>query len=590
MPDIFTPAKRSAVMALIRLRGNRATELRLIALMREHGITGWRRSAKVLRQTRFRLLPRVGRRVCGRLFLTRVPAPLVEAGKQPRLLTQGLSRKPPRDVRHLLGAGQAGGGFAQNPSSRLRRMRELWRRQFRVVPEQSPATRRCASQFPIKIKTTIRIEICDPPETNFMNRTRRLPLLAALLLATQVCAEDFQGSTHPLEYDAAPVRYSSTAPDDPVSRLAKRIQAGEVKLPWDDKFGYLPGLLDVLQVPRSSQTVVFSKSSLQRTYITPKNPRSVYFNDDIYIGYVPGAPVVEISAVDPKLGAIFYALDQEKLRKPKFARSADCLQCHGGQRSLGVPGHVLRSVPTDAEGELETREEVGDMDHCTPLADRWAGWFVTGKHGAQKHRGNLIGNEDFARHAREPGFRGNLTDLREFFDQAKTLGPGSDIGALMVLQHQAHMHNYITRLNFDARQMLATYGHIRYLKPQTDAFLRCLLFTEETPLTAPIEGSPDFVRDFSAGGPRDRHGRSLRDLDLRTRLFKYPCSFLILNPAFDAMPAPIRDSILSRLHAILTGADKDPQFAKIAETDRRAILEILRETKPSLPDVWRAEK
>ncbi len=414
--------------------------------------------------------------------------------------------------------------------------------------------------------------------------------LASLALAACASAEDFQGSTHPLEYDAPPVSYSVSAPDDPVSRLARRIQAGEVKLAWDDTFGYLPGLLDELHVPRSSQTLVFSKTSLQRSYITPENPRALYFNDDIYIGYVVGAPVMEISAVDPKLGAIFYSLEQEKLRKPKFTRSADCLQCHGGLRSLGVPGHVLRSVPTDVTGELNTAEEVGDIDHCTPLADRWAGWYVTGRHGAQTHRGNLIGEKDFARHRAEPGWRGNITDLRPFFDPAKTLAPGSDITALMVLEHQAHMHNYIARLNFETQQMTAMYGHIRYLRPQTDAFLRCLLFTEEAPLTAPIEGSAGFVRDFTAAGPRDHLGRSLRDLDLRTRLFKYPCSFLIHSPAFDALPPVMRDSILARLHAILTGEDHDPQFAKIAEPDRRAILEILRETKPNLPDSWRAEK
>ena len=411
--------------------------------------------------------------------------------------------------------------------------------------------------------------------------------LAAVGLAAQAGAEDFQGSTHPLEYDAAPVRYSASEPDDPVARLARRIQAGEVKLAWDDTFGYLPGLLDALHVPRSSQTVVFSKTSLQRSYITPQNPRALYFSDDIYIGYVAGAPVMEVSAVDPKLGGIFYTLEQEKLRKPKFTRSADCLQCHGGQRSLGVPGHILRSVPTDASGELRTPGEVSDIDHCTPLADRWAGWFVTGKHGAQTHRGNLVGDADFARHAAEPAFRGNLTDLRAFFDPAKTLAPGSDIVALMVLQHQAHMHNYIARLNFETQQMTAMYGHIRYLRPQTDAFLRCLLFTEETALTAPLEGSPEFVRDFTAPGPRDHLGRSLRDLDLRTRLFKYPCSYLICSPAFDALPAVMRDSILARLRAILTGEDHDPQFAKIIAEDRRAILEILRETKPNLPENWR---
>jgi len=415
-------------------------------------------------------------------------------------------------------------------------------------------------------------------------------LLTVLLSIPPSFAEDFQGSSHAIEYSAPPIRYSASEPDDPVARLVRRIQAGELKLAWDDTFGYLPGLLDALRVPRSSQTLVFSKTSLQRSYITPQNPRALYFNDDIYIGYVPGAPVMEVSAVDPKLGGIFYTLEQEKLRKPKLERSADCLQCHGGPRSLGVPGHVLRSVPTDTTGELNTQEEVGGIDHCTPLADRWAGWYVTGKHGTQTHRGNLIGEKDFARHAVEPGWRGNLTDLRGFFDPAKHIASGSDIAALMVLQHQAHMHNYIARLNYETQQMTVMYGHIRYLKPQTDAFLRHLLFTEEAPLTAPIEGSPDFLRDFTAPGPRDSRGRSLRDLDLRTRLFKYPCSFLIHSPAFEALPPLMRDSILSRLLAILTGQDSEPQFAKIAESDRRAILEILRETKPSLPESWRSEK
>ncbi len=414
--------------------------------------------------------------------------------------------------------------------------------------------------------------------------------LILVLCAARVLAEDFQGASHLLEYNDEPVRYSASTPDDPVARLAARLQSGEAKLAWDDTFGYLPGLLEALHIPKSSQTLVFSKTSLQRRLISPENPRALYFNDDVYIGYIPGSEVMEISAVDPRLGGIFYALEQEKQRKPKFTRSADCLQCHGGQRSLGVPGHILRSVPTDPTGELNTAQEIGDMDHCAPLADRWAGWFVTGKSGAQTHRGNLIGEKDFQRHAAEPGWRGNLTDLSAFFEPAKHLAPGSDIAALMVLQHQTHMHNYIARLNFETQQMTAMYGHIRYLKPQTDAFLRCLLFTEETPLIEPLEGSADFLRDFPAPGPRDSRGRSLRDLDLCTRLFKYPCSFLIYSPAFDALPPLMRDSILARLHAILTGSDPDPQFAKITAEDRRAILEILRETKPSLPDYWRVEK
>jgi hypothetical protein len=168
------------------------------------------------------------------------------------------------------------------------------------------------------------------------------------------------------------------------------------------------------------------------------------------------------------------------------------------------------------------------------------------------------------------------------------LHKGSDIVALMVLEHQAHMHNYITRLNFETQMMMAMYGHIRYLRHQQDAFLRYLLFTEEAPLTAPLKGNPEFTAAFQQPGRRDAQGRSLRDLDLQTRLFKYPCSFLIYSDAFAKLPPVMKEELLRRLHAILTGEDQSPAFAKIAAGDRQAILEILRATLPGLPDYWRA--
>ena len=156
----------------------------------------------------------------------------------------------------------------------------------------------------------------------------------------------------------------------------------------------------------------------------------------------------------------------------------------------------------------------------------------------------------------------------------------------MVLEHQAKMHNYITRLSYETQTMMAMYKHIRYLRHQEDAFLRYLLFTEEAPLTAPISGDPEYAQGFTALGPFDAKGRSLREFDLRTRLFKYPCSFLIYSPQFDALPAVMKDHLLQRLYAILSGQDQDPQFAALDGDKRRAILEILRETKPGLPDYW----
>jgi hypothetical protein len=406
-------------------------------------------------------------------------------------------------------------------------------------------------------------------------------------LASRATAEDFQGSTHMMEFDDAPVYYTQAIPADPVAMLRERIEKGGLRLPFDEKFGYLPGLLAEMHIPKSSQTLVFSKTSVQRKLISPKQPRALYFNDDVYIGYIPGAPIMEVSAVDPKIGAVFYQLEQQEMRRPKFVRNDNCLQCHASARSMGIPGHILRSVGTDADGEVDIQTEAQPIDHCTPMADRWAGWFVTGKHGTQTHRGNLIGAEAFTRHETEPEAMGNLTDLRQFFDTSAYIEPGSDIVALSVLQHQTHMHNYIARLNYETQIMMFRYGHIRYLKEQVNAFLRYLLFTQEAPLTEPISGNPEFVQEFSNRGPRDRQGRSLRDFDLQTRLFKYPCSYLIYSDAFDQLPKIMRDLLCARLYDILTGKDSNPDFAAIPEESRKAIFEILRETKPNLPAYWR---
>ena len=415
---------------------------------------------------------------------------------------------------------------------------------------------------------------------------RALSLLFSLMFAA-TRAEDFQGADHPLEYDREPTNYSASQPQDPVSAVQQKILSGELKLKWDEKFGYLPAVLEAFGAKKSSQVLVMSKTSLQRRLISPENPRALYFSDDVYIGYIPGAPVMEISSVDPKLGGTFYFIEQEQVRKPKFTRSTDCLSCHGGQRTLGVPGHFVRSVPTDATGEMITLEEVRDITQCTPLKDRWGGYYVTGKSGSHFHRGNLIGEKDLDHFKREPVFKSNITDLAPYFDTSKYHGSGSDIVALMVLEHQVHMHNYVARLNIEAKQMLAAYGHVRYIRAQVDAFLRYLLFTEEFPIVGKIEGNADFVRDFEASAIRDSKGRSLRDLDFTKRMFKYSCSFLIYSPSFDAIPPQIKEVILQKLHDILTGKNDDPQFARLTAEDRKAILEILIETKKTLPDYWR---
>jgi hypothetical protein len=195
-------------------------------------------------------------------------------------------------------------------------------------------------------------------------------LLLAPATPIPVSAEDFQGATHKLDYESAPIHYNDGVHADAVAALQQRLISKETTLSWDEKFGYLPALLKAFGIPPESQALVFSKTSLQRGHISPANPRSLFFNDTVYIGYIPGAPLMEISTADPKLGGVFYSLENEKVKVPRFTRELDCLRCHGAQRTLGVPDHFLRSIGTDASGELDPQTEVSEIDQCTPLSDR----------------------------------------------------------------------------------------------------------------------------------------------------------------------------------------------------------------------------
>jgi hypothetical protein len=400
---------------------------------------------------------------------------------------------------------------------------------------------------------------------------------------------DFQGATHMVPFDEDIIAYARTAATNPASRLQERLDKSEAKLVYDQRFGYLPSLLNALKVPRSSQMLVFSKTSFQRERISPATPRALFFSDDLYIGFIPGSPMLEVAVADPKLGGVFYTVSQDAASKPKFVRNDQCLECHASAKTMGVPGHLVRSFITDENGVVDLQSGISLVNHRTPLSERWGGWYVTGEHGNQVHRGNLIGQAAFAKQEKEPNYLGNLDDLKRFLDVSRYPGQQSDIVALMIFEHQMHMHNFITRLHFDGTMALQTYGHVKYLKSICEAFLKYLLFTEEALLTASIKGSSGFAKEFAAEGPRDSKGRSLRDLDLQTRLFKYPCSYLIYSEAFDALPEQITAHIYQRLWEILTSKDTSPEFAKLSPEARGAILEILRDTKAGLPDYWKSK-
>jgi hypothetical protein len=256
---------------------------------------------------------------------------------------------------------------------------------------------------------------------------------------------------------------------------------------------------------------------------------------------------------------------------------------------MGVPGHLLRSFATDEDGVVDLSSGTSQVNDRTPFEERWGGWYVTGTHGRQTHRGNLIGKAAFERQEKEPNFAGNCTNLSRYFSVEKYETPHSDIVALMVLEHQTHMHNYIARLNYEATLALKTYGHVNYLKSIVEGFVQYMLFVEEAPLTNAVKGTSNFQKEFEGLGLKDQKGRSLRDFDLKTRLFAYPCSFLIYSDSFDALPKPVKEKIYTRLFEILSGKDQSEAYEKLSPETRRAILEILRDTKKDLPANWKSD-
>ena len=411
-----------------------------------------------------------------------------------------------------------------------------------------------------------------------------------------------------LRFEASPINYNTSPVANRVSQLQQRISAGDAKLDFDDKNGYLRSVLAHLDVPVSSQMLVFSKTSFQQRKISPSRPRAVYFNDDVYVGWVQGSDVVELSVADPRQGAIFYTLRQEKDKTPQFMRDrGQCLTCHASSRTAGVPGHLIRSVYSSRTGLPHFGSGTFTTDHQSPFRKRWGGWYVTGTHGQQRHMGNVVVTDPDRREQLDTERGANVVDLKEFTNVTPYLAATSDIVALMVLGHQAQMHNLITRAGFETRSALhhddimnraleRTHDFQsdttqRRIKSVGDKLVDYMLFVEECPLVDAVRGTSGFAEEFAARGPFDSRGRSLRQLDLNQRLMTYPCSYLIYSEAFEELPDTVKELVFRRLFSILTGTNDDvDRFEHLSTGDRVAILEILRETKNDLPDYWLSGK
>jgi hypothetical protein len=418
-----------------------------------------------------------------------------------------------------------------------------------------------------------------------------LAYIMALVSATAWLLADALEDTLYIPLDHPAIQYSKGPENDPVGRLDKQLESGKAKLDYaPNGWGYLPALLKQLGVNVDSQVLVFSRTSIQTNRISPRTPRAIYFNDDVTVGYVQNGEALELTGLDPRQGIYLYTLDPAKSDKPRLGRRDDCLRCHQGPITFGVPGLMVSSV----HPQTEAREGHGSSfvtDQRIPLSERWGGWYVTGTHGSQRHIGNNVALVDPIHPGGPAGEETqNVTSLAGMFDTSKYLAPTSDIVALMTLEHQTRMTNLMTRIGWDARIAIHDGKWDPQINtkidPEIDEMVTYMLFADEAPLTAPVTGVSSFTKTFPQGGPRDKQGRSLRDFDLKTRLFRYPLSYMIYSAAFDALPDMARERVYKRLFDVLTGKDQSKTFARLSAEDRRDVLGILRETKPNLPDYW----
>lgn len=428
----------------------------------------------------------------------------------------------------------------------------------------------------------------------FLRTIVSMHLLTGFLLT----ATNRHGQCQDEFFEQAPIRYSDASVTDDIFRLKQELNRDQANLEWTANYGWLPSLLKKLKISQSSQVLVFSRTSLQIERIRPTNPRAIYFNDNVYVAWIPGSPTIEVSAVDPTQGAVFYTIHQTPTDQPAINRDrGSCLQCHATRRTKEVPGHLVRSILTGPDGLPFYHLGSTTTDHTTELEERFGGWYVTGLHGAMRHRGNTLANAE-AKPYQDVERGANCQDLSVYFDTHRYLQPTSDIVALMVLEHQTQMHNLITRASFVCRQAIHHDRQMNNVLKRPDGYqsdlakrriqkvseelLRYMLFCEEFELHGRIVGTSGFTEHFTSTIPVDSHDRSLRELDLTRRMFKLPCSYIIHSPSFDALPEPVLDYVERRLITILTRDNTNDDFFHISLQQRRTILRLLQETKPRI--------
>jgi hypothetical protein len=370
-------------------------------------------------------------------------------------------------------------------------------------------------------------------------------------------------------------------PSDRCSQLIKKVEQREISLDTSSQPQFTRSLLKTLSIPISSQLLVYSGTASQGNRVNPENPRAIYFNDETYVGVVPGG-FVEMLGVDPQYGAVLYSFESLKAGDvPSPTRSSDCLRCHN---SNGAPSMVTRSVTPFAEGGLHQGFKTAGDGHRTPLSLRFGGWHVTSAQPFGPSKEGLLSVRTSA------GVRVTRIKTGERYDPKMHLAQTSDIVAHLVHEHQVGFVNRVADLVTyarDGRFSLAAKATPRpeRLDSLTRDLVSYVLFSDEALLPpGGIAGDPAFLKDFSANRKLARNGKSLKDFDLKTRMFRHRCSYMIHTQQWREMPAAVKSRVYALMKAALTG--QDAEFSYLPEEERKTIIQILRDTVPDLPADW----
>lgn len=383
--------------------------------------------------------------------------------------------------------------------------------------------------------------------------------------------------------------YQQRVAQDPFSLKVPDLLSGKIPLDQTSEKGFVMSLLRALDIPESSQMQVFSTTSLQLSRISPQNPRALYFNNDIYLGWVPGGKI-EILGIDPEWGAMPYMFDIPRGgARLQIERTRNtCMRCHASNDIGAIPGLLVASVvPGPGGGSLDEFKH-GDVGHHIPLAKRFGGWHVTGAGGFGKHQGNLTGKFEKGEISTSPNLYG------QNFPVSRYLVPSSDILPQLVHEHQAGFVNRFLGATYRVRALLkdglpkvAPGEQDAYLDWEARALVRYMLFADEAALPeGGFSGDSAFKQAFLEKALKAKDGSSLRDFDLRDRIFKYRCSYMVHSSAFSGMPGVLKAAVAKRLRGALGDKAGDGEFAYMPKAERDAIRRILRDTVPGLPADW----